>query len=74
VYSGLMLQKDTKTAREIFSGFDVVFCVRVLFFWDMTWGNKVIGSRHSEGKYWLRLVLTLADDGNTYLRSDNISL
>jgi hypothetical protein len=69
-----MLQKDTKTAIEIFSGFDVVFCVGVLFFWDMTWRNKVIRSRHSEGRYWLRLVLTLADEGNTYLRIDNISL
>jgi hypothetical protein len=74
VYSGFLLQKNTKTAREIFSGFDVVFCVRVLFFWDMTLRNKVIGSRHSEGRYWLRLVLTLADEGNTYLRIVSISL
>jgi hypothetical protein len=30
VYSGFLLQKNTKTAREIFSRFDVVFCVSIV--------------------------------------------
>jgi hypothetical protein len=74
VYSGFLLQKDTKTAREIFSSFEVVFCVRELFFWDMTRRKKVIGSRHSEGRYWFPVVLDLADEGNTYLRIVSISI
>jgi hypothetical protein len=65
MYSGFLLQKHTKTTTKFLNGFEVVFCVRVLFFWDVTRRNKVIGSRHSEARCRIRLVLTLADEGNT---------
>jgi hypothetical protein len=74
MHSGVLLQKHTKIAREILSGFDVLFCERVLLFWNMTRRSEVIGSWHLEVTYWLRLVLNLEDEGSTYLRIVRISL